>query len=407
MLVRYDVAVVGGGPAGSMAAASLARRGARVALIDHSHPREKPCGGGYTGRAIALVAEHLPSAMFASVRIRAARFLDTPRQSDVAVPLQDDNTLVVASRAAADAAMFDAATQAGATVVRARVVDVARETRMRLTTSDGQRIDADMVVGADGANSLVRRRMSRAFSREDLSIATGFYAHGTTSDQIVLEMVDDPPGYIWSFPRPDHLAIGICAQATDASIGILRNTLTRWIAQTGIADGAQLEVYSWPIPALTPEGFDRVVVSGPGWMTVGDAAGLVDPITREGIFFALQSGLFAAEALMSGSADAAARRYADRVRAEIVDDLRHAATLKAGFFRPEFTHLLNDALASSAPVRAVMADLIAGIQPYRSLRRRLLGTCEFVLAWRLLREARLAIFDGRVRRSRSKSFRRP
>lgn len=389
MLRRFDVAVVGAGPAGSMAAASLARGGARVALIDHSHPREKACGGGYTGRALALVAEHLPSATLSSVRIRAARFLDTPRQCDVAVPLPEDNTLVVASRSAADAAMFDAATQAGATVVRARVVDVERDTRMRLTTSDGQRIDADVIVGADGANSLVRRRMSRAFSREDLSIATGFYAHGTTSDEIVLELVDDPPGYIWSFPRPDHLAIGICAQATDTSVGVLRHALTRWIAQTGLAGDARLEVYSWPIPALTPEGFDRTVVSGPGWITVGDAAGLVDPITREGIFFALQSGALAAEALLSGSADDATRRYRDRVRAEIVDDLRVAATLKAGFFRPEFTHLLSDALASSAPVRAVMADLIAGTQPYRSLRRRLLGTCEFVLAWRLLREARL------------------
>ena len=372
-----------------MAAASLARGGARVALIDHSHPREKPCGGGYTGRAIALVAEHLPSATLTSVRIRAARFVDTPRHSDVTVPLPDHNALVVASRSVADEALFDAAMLAGATVVRARVVDVERETRMRLTTNDGQRIDADVIVGADGANSLVRRRMSRAFSREDLSIATGFYAHGTTSDQIVLEMVDDPPGYIWSFPRPDHLAIGICAQATDTSVGVLRHTLTRWLAQTGLAGDARLEVYSWPIPALTPRGFDRTVSSGPGWMTVGDAAGLVDPITREGIFFALQSGAFAAEALLSGSVDAAARRYSDRVRAEIVDDLRFAATLKAGFFRPEFTHLLNDALASSAPVRAVMADLIAGTQPYRSLRRRLLGTCEFVLAWRLLREARL------------------
>lgn len=387
--MRYDVAVVGAGPAGSMAAASLARGGARVALIDHSHPREKPCGGGYTGRAIALVAEHLPSGTFTRVRIRAARFLDTPRHSDVAVPLPAHDALVVASRSVADAALFDAAMLAGATVVRARVVDVERETRMRLTTSDGQRIDADVIVGADGANSLVRRRMSRAFSREDLSIATGFFAHGTTSDQIVLEMVDDPPGYIWSFPRPDHLAIGICAQATDTSVGVLRHTLTRWLAQTGLAGDARLEVYSWPIPALTPEGFDRTVVSGPGWMTIGDAAGLVDPITREGITFALQSGTFAAEALMSGSVDAAARRYSDRVRAEIVDDLRLAATLKAGFFRPEFTHLLNDALASSGPVRAVMADLIAGTQPYRSLRRRLLGTCEFALAWRLLREARL------------------
>ena len=386
--MRYDIAVVGAGPGGSMAAASLARRGARVALIDASHPREKPCGGGYTGRALQLLSEHLPSAALESVHIRAARFLDTPRRGDVAISLGDQQTLVVASRAVADAALFDAAVHAGATAIRARVVDVERDTAARLTTRDGQRIEADMVVGADGANSLVRRRMSVGFCREDLSIATGFYAHGITSDEIVLELVSDPPGYIWSFPRRDHLAIGICAQATDTSVGALRETLTRWIEQTGIAHDARLEPYSWPIPTLTPAGFDRTVVSGPGWMTIGDAAGLVDPITREGIFFALQSATFAADALASGSPEASARRYRDQVRSEIVGELRVAAVLKAGFFRPEFANMLTDALASSARIQAVMADLIAGTQPYRSLKRRLLATCELGLAWRWLRESR-------------------
>ena len=72
-------------------------------------------------------------------------------------------------------------------------------------------------IGADGANSLVRRRVAAPFRRDQLSIATGFFAHGVTSDEIVIELTADPPGYIWSFPRPTHLAIGICAQA-DAGV---------------------------------------------------------------------------------------------------------------------------------------------------------------------------------------------
>ena len=83
--------------------------------------------------------------------------------------------------------------------------------------------------------------------------------------------------------------------------------------------------------------------SGDGWMLLGDAAGLVDPITREGIFFALRSGMLAAAALGSGSP---ARAYADAVRDELHDELRRAARLKAGFFRPRFTSLLIDALES-------------------------------------------------------------
>jgi len=117
-------------------------------------------------------------------------------------------------------------------------------------------------------------------------------------------------------------------------------------------------------------------------MLLGDAAGLVDPITREGIFFALRSGAMAAAAL--GERDPS-RGYAARVGDELHGELRRAATLKAGFFRPRFTRLLVDALRESAAIRAVMIDLVAGRQPYRGLKRRLLGTFELGLAWRALR----------------------
>src|SRR5438105_2711232 len=88
--------------------------------------------------------------------------------------------------------------------------------------------------GARVANSLVRRRVALRFRRDELSIATGFYAHGATSREIVVELTGDPPGYIWSFPRPDHLAIGICAQA-DAGVGAaaLRARTRAWIDRTG------------------------------------------------------------------------------------------------------------------------------------------------------------------------------
>jgi flavin-dependent dehydrogenase len=118
-------------------------------------------------------------------------------------------------------------------------------------------------------------------------------------------------------------------------------------------------------------------------MLLGDAAGLVDPITREGIYFALRSGMLAAQAI--GGADPA-RRYTETVRDELHDELRRAARLKAGFFRPRFTSLLIDALEHSEAIRAVMIDLVAGRQSYRGLRRRLLATFELGLAWRILRE---------------------
>src|SRR5262249_8086432 len=107
---------------------------------------------------------------------------------------------------------------------------------------------------------------------------------------------------------------------------------------------------------------------------VGDAAGLVDPITREGIFFALQSADFAADALL-GREDTVTH-YVRRVKGEIHAELLRAARLKARFFRPHFIDLLVSALSRSGRIRAVMADLVSGQQTYGGLRRRLLKTLE-------------------------------
>jgi geranylgeranyl reductase family protein len=380
---RVDVAVVGAGPSGSWTAKLLAERGARVVLIDPSHPREKPCGGGVTGRALALLADATPDLR--SVRITAAQFVDSRAQTKADVPLPFDSTaLVVASRTEFDGALLDAARRAGAEILSRRVIDVSREaSAFALGLADGTHISASFVIGADGANSLIRRRLATPFRRDQLSIATGYFAHGVSSDRIVIEMLSEPPGYIWSFPRPDHLAIGICAQA-DAGVGVdtLRHFVRRWIDQTGLADGARLEPYSWPIPSLSARDFRSVAIAGAAWLTVGDAAGLVDPITREGIFFALQSAVAAADTL-AAAADDRAGAYTSRIRDEIGSDLACAARYKAGFFRPRFTRLLVDALRTSSEVRGVMADLVAGLQSYRGLKWRLLRTAEFGLAWRV------------------------
>jgi geranylgeranyl reductase family protein len=384
-----DVAIVGAGPAGTWAAYSLARQGARVTIFDASHPREKPCGGGVTGRALALVADAVRGIDYRATVIRSARFVDSRRQQSAVVPLDHrglsaDTALLVASRAAFDAALLAAAEQAGATLERTRVTDVtiAADGVWLATTSGARR--AGFVIGADGTNSLVRRRAAQSFRRDQLSIATGVFAHGVTGDEIVVEMVGDPPGYLWSFPRPDHLAVGICAPAdTRVTAETLRARTLEWMRTIGIGDGARLQAYSWPIPSLSASDFAALSVSGPRWCLVGDAAGLVDPITREGIYFALASGQWAADALRSGGRG---DLYASHIRDEAVPELARAARVKAWFFRAASSGLMIRALQQSAGIGAVMADLVAGRQSYAELKWRLLRTFEWRLAARALLE---------------------
>jgi geranylgeranyl reductase family protein len=381
---RSDVAVIGGGPAGAWAAFALARRGARVTLFDPSHPREKPCGGGVTGRALEVVSEAIDSAALPAVPIDTARF-DDPRTTPAVVDLDTHgvsarSSLMVVDRRSFDLALLDAACRAGVEhrAERVRHVDAAPG-GVAVHTASGTRT-ADWVIGADGANSLVRRCVARPFSRDQISVASGYFAEGVTSRQIEIRFVTEPPGYIWSFPRRDHLAVGICAQGDAAPAATLRSIVTGWV--TGLDTRAtRLVPYGWPIPSLRATDFARERPAGPRWLLAGDAAGLVDPITREGIYFALCSGRLAADAL--GGPDPA-RAYEARLREEIYPELMRADRLKRGFFRGSFTHLLVDALRHSASVRAVMADLVAGRQPYATLKRRLVATLEVRLAWRLL-----------------------
>lgn len=362
-----------------MAARHLAQTGARVALVDGSHPREKACGGGVTRRALDQLGgvDQLSTADF--VAIKTARLESARRAVTISLP---GGYLDVFSRNSFDEALRQAALASGAAAVTARAVGITRDRNgWTVTTADGARFGSNWVLGADGAGGITRKQLWRSFSRSQLSIAAGSYVDGSTMSEIVIRFVDEPRGYLWSFPRPGHLAVGTCAQADAVSTAGVHAITDAWLDRYPPAAGRPRRRYAWPIPSLSAADLDVERPAGEGWMLLGDAAGLVDPITREGIFFAIRSGIVAAQALAS---DDPARHYLEAVRDEMHDELRRAARLRAGFFRPRFTSLLIEALEQSAAIRAVMVDLIAGRQPYRGLERRLLATLELGWAWRLV-----------------------
>ena len=377
---ELDVIVVGAGPAGASAARDVARAGAHVALVDGSFPREKPCGGGVTARAFALLGPEMPEIARSARTVRAVTF---EAGGDAArVPFARAAQLEVFSREAFDSALLRLAIDTGARHVNARVRAIARDGQLwRVDLSTGESLRAPWMLGADGAGGAIRRQVFRAFERRQLSIAAGAYVSGVECHEIVIGFVDRPSGYLWSFPRAGHLAVGTCAQADEASTADMHRITERWLDAYAPAAGRPRRRYAWPIPSLAARDLDRERPSGRGWLLLGDAAGLVDPITREGIYFAIRSGVLAARSLLGPDA---ARQYSAAIRDEIHAELRRAAALKAGFFRPRFTHLLIHALQTSPAIREVMGDLIGGCQPYRGLKRRLLGTLEIGLMLRTL-----------------------
>lgn len=357
------VGIVGAGPAGSLLACRLAQDGARVVLFDASHPREKPCGGGVTAKALAL----LPGAPAEDPL--PARWLHTCRFESgdgEEVELRLRRPVVVAARRDLDAWLLRRAVALGAVHVAERVVGV--EASGRLRTAAGRDDAFDVLVGADGAGSLVRRSLLAPVPPARLTMAAGWYARGDAA--MTVRFAPGLAGYLWLFPRPDHVGVGICAPLaavpTRALLGRLETETARW---WGALHDPEAKRYAHTIPSPSADPASLREIAGERWALVGDAAALADPITGEGIYYALRSAQVLAETLRR---DGAPGRYPERALEDFGHELLKAAALRERFYAPGFARRMIRYSAKSAAIRDVLAELVLGEQGYLGLKRRLL-----------------------------------
>jgi flavin-dependent dehydrogenase len=250
----------------------------------------------------------------------------------------------------------------------------------RLRTKHGT-AEADFCILATGARNPLRE-VGTELGANDAVTTLGYYVPGT-QDQIDIQFLHNLEGYIWAFPRCGHLSVGIAGKHETAQS--LRARLERYMDERSIAwKGSQF--FSHLLPSLEEPGWRNNRVSGDGWLAVGDAGGMTDPITGEGLYYAIRSGDLASQVVLDDAHGLAqkAAAYREILAREFALDLQFAARLAKRFFRGRF-------LFGSVPARMVqfvrrsprfrflMQDLFAGTQPYLGLRERFLGSLNGVL----------------------------
>lgn len=316
----FDVVVVGAGPAGA-AAAIAARRAdpdARVLLLDRSDfPRDKPCGDGIAPHAIDVLSALGVSGAVAGYRPVLRLRVHAPSGASAGGVLRRPDWVV--PRRVFDARLVAAAEAVGAVRLRRRI----RRTEQHgdLVVLDDE-IAAAVVVAADGANSTVRRTLGLAPNPpRDLAVAVRAYAPTTSREQSIVMCADDWPSYAWSFPIGDgtaNVGYGALRSRFGGSRADLLDRMERALGQTG-ADPSTVRGHPLPFSShRPPAAVGRVLLAG-------DAASLVNPLSGEGIYYALLTGALAGTAAIQPST--AAMRYRLQVAGLLARHFRHTWAL--------------------------------------------------------------------------------
>jgi geranylgeranyl reductase family protein len=361
----YDVVVVGAGPAGATLACQLARRGIRVLLLEKEKlPRYKCCAGGLTGKAAKLLDFDISEVAEDAIHMVDFTFnLSSPYLGQHSQPL-----IYTVMRDVFDHFLVQRAQQFGAALIDGQKVTQIQMDGdwVEISTADGI-FRSPLVVGADGANSTVARELGldrniRYLTAIESEVAVSTEELAKWKSRIQIDLGCVPGGYAWVFPKRDHLSIGVGCLGSKAKH--LKYSHQKFLDSLSIGNYAVTKSSSHLIPTSTKA---RLVWQDKA-LFLGDAAGLADPLTGEGICNALLSARLAAPVIEDSLARGriALHDYQEIVDSRITSELRMASVLSRFFVR--FPHLAFGMLNRSDGVWRVLRNLMLGETGYAAIK---------------------------------------
>jgi geranylgeranyl reductase family protein len=294
-MASYDVAIIGAGPAGSVAAYRLADAGASVLLLDKAtFPRDKPCGGGVTGRAARL----LPFSIEPVVEDVADRLECGLRYGQRITRRARAPLAYMTQRRRLDHFLVQKAAEAGAEV---------REGE----TGDARELDARIVIGADGCNGQSAKQLGLAENVvHGVALEANYPYDHRYAGAMVLEIAVIRGGYGWIFPKGDHINVGVGGNGEEGPK--LRTELRRMCEEYGIDPDAAEDTRGYRLPMR----LSRTQLARGCTAVIGDAAGLVDPLSGDGMYEAFLSAKLVADAALEVLAGRAEDLHAYQVAVE-------------------------------------------------------------------------------------------
>ncbi len=390
MSERVDVLVAGAGPGGSAAARALAAGGARVLLVDRAvFPRDKPCGGGVLLSALP----HLPFALDAVAERTVTAFRVTYRRGGAFTQQYGAPLAIMTQRRLLDAFLVEQAVAAGAVFrdgVAVQAVEINGGVSVRFAS--GEVVTAAAAVAADGANGVCRRALGLGPLRRAVALEGNVAGvPDRWSEAVSLDLGSLPGGYGWVFPKGDHCNVGVGAWPSAGPT--LRNELAAYARSEGLDAAALWGLRGHTLPLRDP---GSRAVAGPVAF-VGDAAGVIDPLSGEGIGNAIRTGALAAREIaryLEGAVTDLAG-YQGALEREIEPDLAVARQLYALFHQRPWPYV--QAFHRSGRFWRAFCRVIRGEGTYTGFKARLGPSARLVdlAAWQAARGLhRRNVWDG-------------